>query len=270
MRQDDFGDRMKVYEAAETERKFTPLLPVYARLDGRSFSKFTSKFQKPYDPDIAFAMRNTLLYLVEHTHAVCGYTQSDEISLVWYSDEYDSKIFFDGKIHKMTSVLASLATGKFFNDIKGSDALSAGSGIPAFDCRVLQMPNLIEAANMILWRAMDCKKNAITSGARKFFSHKELHAKNGVEMREMMLSKGVCFERDFPADFVYGVFALRESVEVQPGVYRRKAYTKVVPDFQTVVNREEVLFHQGHPVRRSDITVENCTIENCTFTREPV
>lgn len=251
MKHDDFGDRMKVYEATETSRRFTPLLPIYARLDGRSFSKFTSRFQKPYDPDIAFAMRNTLLYLVEHTHATCGYTQSDEISLVWHTDTYESKTFFDGNIHKMTSVLASMATGKFFNDIHGSESI--GNVIPSFDCRVIQMPNLIEATNMILWRSMDCKKNAITSGARKYFSHKEIHAKNGEDMRAMMLAKGVCFERDFPADFVYGVFALREVVEVNPGVFRRKAYTRVLPDFNKIVNRKEVLFDQEHPLRLTDM-----------------
>ena len=36
-----FGDRMKGYEAVEAKRRFMPLLPIYARIDGKSFSKFT-------------------------------------------------------------------------------------------------------------------------------------------------------------------------------------------------------------------------------------
>ena len=32
MNTDNFGDRMKGYEALETERRFMPLLPVYARI----------------------------------------------------------------------------------------------------------------------------------------------------------------------------------------------------------------------------------------------
>ena len=32
---------MKQYEMIETARLFIPMLPVYARIDGRSFSRFT-------------------------------------------------------------------------------------------------------------------------------------------------------------------------------------------------------------------------------------
>ena len=40
-------------------------------------------------------MCRTTAFLVQETQACIGYTQSDEISLVWYSDEYKSQIFFD-------------------------------------------------------------------------------------------------------------------------------------------------------------------------------
>ena len=40
---DEFGDRMKAYEAVETSRAFDPALPIYARIDGRAFSAFTRK-----------------------------------------------------------------------------------------------------------------------------------------------------------------------------------------------------------------------------------
>ncbi len=49
---DDFGDRMKRYEAAETARCFMPLLPIYARIDGRCFSSFTQSMKRPYDERI--------------------------------------------------------------------------------------------------------------------------------------------------------------------------------------------------------------------------
>ena len=41
MSTDALGDRMKAYERQETEQRFIPLLPIYARIDGRGFSKFT-------------------------------------------------------------------------------------------------------------------------------------------------------------------------------------------------------------------------------------
>src|SRR6185369_15347403 len=113
MSKDDFGDRIKRYEAGETEQYFMPLLPIYARIDGRCFSGFTSGLRRPYDERITRAMVETTRYLVEETHARIGYTQSDEISLVWQQDRYDSESLFGGKVHKLVSVLASMATAKF-------------------------------------------------------------------------------------------------------------------------------------------------------------
>ena len=56
MSKDDFGDRMKRYEAAETERDFMPLLPIYARIDGRCFSSFTRGLERPFDLRITRAI----------------------------------------------------------------------------------------------------------------------------------------------------------------------------------------------------------------------
>lgn len=74
---DDFGDRMKLYEMAEAGRKFMPLLPVIARIDGRSFSKFTKGLERPYDIRLSKLMVATTKFLVQETNANCGYTQSD-------------------------------------------------------------------------------------------------------------------------------------------------------------------------------------------------
>lgn len=74
---DEFGDRMKQYEGMEASRRLLPLLPICARIDGRSFSQFTRGFAKPFDPDLARAMRETTRWIVNQTHATIGYTQSD-------------------------------------------------------------------------------------------------------------------------------------------------------------------------------------------------
>src|ERR1700761_6891397 len=95
-KKDDFGDRMKqVYEAPETERRFLPMLPIYARLDGRSFSRLTKDMARPYDVRMSDAMVDTTKYLVGETHALIGYTQSDEISLVWFYPSFNSGMMFD-------------------------------------------------------------------------------------------------------------------------------------------------------------------------------
>lgn len=71
---DDFGNRMKGYEAAETGRKLDPMLPIYARIDGRAFSSFTRGMERPFDMRLTTAMVETTKHLVHATHARIGYT----------------------------------------------------------------------------------------------------------------------------------------------------------------------------------------------------
>jgi hypothetical protein len=73
---DALGDRMKAYEAQECSRRFLPMLPVYARIDGRNFSGFTKGMDRHYDTRMSAAMVETVKGLVEKTHAKMGYTQS--------------------------------------------------------------------------------------------------------------------------------------------------------------------------------------------------
>ena len=258
-----FGDRMKNYEKLESGRRFMPLLPVYARLDGRSFSKFTKSFNRPYDKRMSSVMVDTTKYLVNETNALVGYTQSDEISLVWYSDSIDSQIFFDGKIQKMVSVLAGLATVMFNSGCRNNMMLSDNGVMPVFDCRVFQLPNKIEATNAFLWREQDAVKNAISMAARSMFSHKQLIGKSGNEMQEMMWQEhGVNFN-DYPAFFKRGTFVRRELVELPetecpdiPEEYRTEGmmvkrhqiFELDMPKFSTVTNRVEVIFDGTDPI----------------------
>ena len=153
MKNDDFGDRMKAYEATETKRKFTPMLPIIARIDGRSFSKFTKHFDKPFDNRLTSAMQDTCVMLVEATNASIGYVQSDEITLIFYSDDYDKPIFFDGRVQKMVSVLAGMATAYFIRNLdryskQNYRETTSYSAYPHFDARVWQVPTKTEAAKL--------------------------------------------------------------------------------------------------------------------------
>ena len=263
---DDFGDRMKRYEAAETERHFMPLLPIYARIDGRCFSAFTRGLDRPFDLRITRAMIATTKFLVEETHARIGYTQSDEISLVWLQERYDSEVFFSGKIQKLNSVLASLATAKFNHKCLEETVLAdrTREQLPVFDCRVFQLPNRTEAANAFLWREKDATKNAITMAARNFYSHKELHGKTGSEMQEMIFQKGQNFNA-YPPFFKRGTFVRRiaeerpftpEELARIPEKHRPEPDTRIIrsrvieidmPVFTKVLNREAVIFDGANP-----------------------
>lgn len=200
---DEFGDRMKLYEST-TAYKCMPLLPVCARLDGKCFSNFTKNYDRPFDWRIIDAMCLTTQYLVEETNALVGYTQSDEITLIWYSGNIKSQIFFDGKLQKMISVLASMATGIFNGEVDKS-----GHRRAVFDCRVWQVPNLVEACNVLLWREKDAIRNSVSMLAHEHFSKKQLFKKSKREQLNMLESEGVIWG-EYPPEFKRGTYYQRQ------------------------------------------------------------
>lgn len=258
----DLGDRMKMYEGAETKRRFLPLLPVYARIDGRNFSNFTRGMDRPFDEHMTETMVETTKRLVDETGALAGYTQSDEISLLWYRPNSKSQIFFDGKIYKIVSVTAALTTSIFTRLAQEHWPDKVDRKPPTFDCRAFQFPTKEEAANVFLWREIDATKNAINMAAFCLFSHKELHKKNCDEQQEMLFQMGVNFN-DYPPRFKRGTFVLRRTVvkDLEPrvlakipeqhrpdGPIERQIVTRIdMPQFSKVTNRVGVLFDNADP-----------------------
>ena len=159
------GDRMKQWEFVETSRKAMRGLPLLARLDGRSFHTYTRGLDRPFDTRLSRCMLGTMEYLVKETHALTGYVQSDEITLLWDVDvNSESQFLFDGKFQKLVSVLAGMASAKF-SRLANKFLPLKDELLPVFDCRVWQVPTKAEAANVFLWRELDATKNAISMAA---------------------------------------------------------------------------------------------------------
>jgi tRNA(His) 5'-end guanylyltransferase len=269
---DNFGDRMKLYEMSEAGRKLMPLLPVIARLDGRSFHGFVRGLERPYDRRLSNLMVETTKYLVSETNACCGYTQSDEITLGWYEPEFGSQLLFDGRVSKTTSILAALCS-VFFNK-RLPDFLSDeyAEKMPIFDCRVWCVPNVAEGANAFLWREHDATKNSISMAARHYYSHNELDHKSGPEMQEMLWRKGVNWN-DYPTFFKRGTFVQRKKVvrpftteemdklpprheaRINPNllVERTEYVVLDMPPFGKIANRAEVIFFGAEPRVASEV-----------------
>lgn len=207
---DLFGDRMKFYENQTCGIKLLPRIPVIARLDGKGFSKFTRGLRRPYDERLSNLMIELTKYLVKETNANCGYTQSDEITLMWYVDDPKSSIYFDGRYFKMVSDLSAMAS-VFFNRKLVEYLPEKSDKWPRFDCRVFNVPTLDEAVNTFLWREQDATKNSITMAASAFYSHKQLHKKNGSEKQEMLFEKGINWN-DYPAFFKRGTYVQRKRI----------------------------------------------------------
>ncbi len=262
---DAFGDRMKRYEMEEAGRKFLPLLPIVARLDGKGFSQFTEGLARPYDARLSAMMVETVKHLVFETNAVCGYTQSDEITLGWYSPDYTNQLLFDGRIQKLNSVLAAKCSVKFVSML--AECLPEKKDeLPVFDCRVWALPNLDEATNCFLWREFDATKNSISMAASHYYKHGELQNKSGSEKQEMLWQKGVNWN-NYPTFFKRGTYVKRKTlsrvftvdeVEKLPPLHSARKNPALVvernevtildlPPLNTVVNRVDVIFGDAEP-----------------------
>jgi len=205
---DGLGDRMKMYEAIESERTLIPGLPVCVRLDGRAFHTFTKGLERPFDERLSKMMIETTKTLVEETHANIGYTQSDEISLIFIPKENTPMNMFNGRIQKIVSTLAGIASARF-GELK-STYLPEKKKRGVFDCRVWNVPSIDEAINSVRWREWDATKNSISMAASAYYSHTELNKMNGSEKQDMLMKKGVNFN-DFPAFFKRGTYVQRKT-----------------------------------------------------------
>ncbi len=262
---DAMGDRMKMYESANSRRAI-PLLPVVARIDGKCFSSYTRGMGRPYDERMSRTMNIVTQILAKETNALVGYTQSDEISLVWYSDDPKSQIFMDGKIMKMVSILASLATATFNKEVH--QIFQSWLPNALFDARVWELPTLEEAANVFLWREQDAVRSSVQMAAQSVYSHKELHCKNNKEMHEMLHQKDINWN-DYPAYFKRGQWTQKRKVErpftadeienlpplhaarkIPDLIIRRTEYQHIadMPPFSKVENKIGFLFLGEDPV----------------------
>lgn len=209
---DSLGDRMKSYEFADTQRKAFKGQPVVARLDGKGFHTFCKGLKKPFDERLSKLMRRVMGSLVERFGANLGYTQSDEITLVWFVDSTSSAEYvFDGRFQKMDSLLAAYASAIFNRDLQ-TFIPEKGACTEIFDCRSFVVPNLLEAYHAVLWRQQDCTKNSISMAAQSLFSHKSLQGMSGPQMIQRMADEKRTDFDMFPIEFRLGTFARRVKV----------------------------------------------------------
>lgn len=268
MRFDELGIRIKQYEAQTTKTYLMPGLPVYARIDGRAFHTFCRGLKKPFCYELVETMQEVTKFLVEETHAQLGYVQSDEISLCWLDID---KAPFDGKLFKLQSVLASLATSKFvnyitekyynayfnFKSMEGKqDPHCEHWGyqmdceawyplydkcrkiIPSFDCRVFQLPNEMELANTLVWREIDAVRNSVSMLAQANFSHKELQGKDRKAMLTMLEEKEIRWN-ELRDDLKRGAYFKRVLINKElDDVTWNKIPIKNRPESRTVVRSE--------------------------------
>ena len=263
---DPLGDRMKLYESMTCNSKFMPRLPIVVRLDGKAFTTFTQGMDKPFDHYLATCMNWVTKYLCEYTNSKIGYTQSDEITLILYSQDFKTKVFFDGKIQKIISVLASVCSVKF-NEFVQQLIPEHKHKMPVFDCRAFTVPNKVEACNVLLWREQDATRNSIQNLARSVFSDKQCFKKNTKILQEMLFQKSNVNWNSYPARFKRGQYVQRvtknipfTSEEIErlppnhdarknPGLLIERSVFEFIelPKFSSITNKEDVVFNGMKP-----------------------
>ena len=181
------GDRMKQYEACY-DYKLSRSFPVIVRLDGRAFHSWTRKTQcsKPFDHNMIKLMADTTHFLCENcTNCVFGYTQSDEISLLFLDENAkDTTAWFDKRLQKFVSLTASMATC-YFNVNNPYE-----HKFPAFfDARAFLIPPE-DIRSYFIWRQNDATKNSLSMLAQSLYTHKELLGKRREELQDLCWQKG--------------------------------------------------------------------------------
>jgi tRNA(His) guanylyltransferase len=212
MKHDEFGDRMKAYERAYTAHRVDPSQMLCVRIDGKGFSRFTKGFKKPFDDGLARAMTLTTQRLVTETHARVGYTQSDEITLIYSTGESANEYIFGGKVSKINSILASIATANF-NAVLPSCTHLPVDKLAYFDCRAFAVPSLMEAANVLLWRVQDARKNSVSALFRWTAGHREMAGLSQAEMKEYLLKFHAVDWNTLPNRHKYGTYIKPVSYE---------------------------------------------------------
>jgi tRNA(His) guanylyltransferase len=153
MKFDDLDTKMRLFETA-SDTCVLPGLFMAARIDGRNFTRLTKDvhhFEAPYDVRFRDCMVETVAHLMQcGFRVIYGYTQSDEISLLFHRDESN----FERKLRKYNSILAGEASAKF--------SLLLGD-LAVFDCRISQLPNEDLVVDYFRWRNEDAHRNALNA-----------------------------------------------------------------------------------------------------------
>lgn len=182
--------RMRDFEIALDQKVMSDMY-IIARLDGRGFTKLT-KESLPLDRPFDLLFREAMIEVVKHLmdcgfKITYGYTQSDEISLLFNMNENG----FGRKTRKLISILAGEASARFTQAI---------GTLAVFDCRIISLPNDDLVADYFRWRAEDAGRNALNAwcywklrdnGFTVANAAKHLEGKSVAEKNEILFGYGI-------------------------------------------------------------------------------
>ncbi len=208
-------EKMRRFEQS-LDQVILPEMYLAARLDGRNFTRLTKEtcpFEAPFDTRFRDAMVDTAKHLLEcGFRIVYGYTESDEISLLFHPKDNT----FGRKTRKINSVLAGEASAH----------LSLRLGVAAcFDSRVVPLPNPECVKDYFSWRQEDAHRNSLNAHCYWMLRKKGISAREATGMiegksvswkNELLFSEGVNYN-ELPG-------WQKRGIGLYHSVYERKGY----------------------------------------------
>ena len=238
MKFDEFDKKMRVYEES-LDQYILPDMYIVARLDGRSFTNLTKKtcnFEAPFDTKFRDLMVDTVKALMEcGFRIVYGYTESDEISLLFHPDDNT----FGRKVRKLNTTLAGEASAAF--------SLALGR-TATFDCRIVPLPNKDRVADYFVWRQEDSHRNSLNAhcywalrkeGEDQNLATMELEGKSVAYKNELLFQKGINYN-DLPSWQKRGIGVYFQDVS-------KEGYNPI-KDEKVVTQRRELFADYELPV----------------------
>lgn len=248
---EELDGKMREFEQS-IDQRVIPDVYMVARLDGRGFSRLTKElcdFEKPFDVRFRDMMIKTTEELMNcGFRVVYGYTESDEISLLFHREEST----FGRKVRKYDSILAG----------QGSAALALQLGrVVALDCRIIPLPNEERVQDYFLWRQEDAHRNALNAhcywllrgeGMSASAATAELEGQSVAYKNELLFSRGINFDKipswqkrgvglywvdkeiqGFDPKRGVPVTAIRRGLKTELELPLGKAYADMISDFLT-------------------------------------
>ena len=187
---DTLDKQMRRFEQS-LDRTMLEGIHVVVRLDGHGFTRLTKKewdLEKPFDIPFRDAMIETTKHLMDcGFRIVYGYTQSDEISLLFHLQD-DT---FGRKERKLISILAAEASVAFSMRTSKS---------AVFDCRLVPLPTAENVVDYFRWRQEDAHRNSLNSycywtlrkeGISASETQKRISRISNSEKNEILFERGI-------------------------------------------------------------------------------
>lgn len=208
---DALDQQMRSFEQS-LDRCMPQDIYMVVRLDGHGFTRLTKRewdLDKPFDIRFRDYMIATLRRLMDcGFRIIYGYSQSDEISLLFHLKEST----FGRKERKLLSILASEASVTF----------SMASGKHAvFDCRLIPLPDEQHVIDYFRWRQEDAQRNSLNGycywllradGLSAREAQQRISGFSNTQKNELLVDYGIHF-KNLPPWQKYGVSMYYTDVE---------------------------------------------------------